>query len=164
MVKYLLTHWGRVMHICVGNLTIISSDNGLLPGLRQAIIWTNAGILLNGPLWTKLQWNLNLNSIIFIKKNAFMWSTKLRPFYLGLNVLSKVHWCYIGGVNRPSGLPGSWTSPSWSAFPLTTPSWPQHGTPPAICFNAIPPHDYVIGYCSCEHHKDMNFPKTLPNH
>ena len=31
-------------YICIGNLTII--------GLRQAIIWTNAGILLIGPLET----------------------------------------------------------------------------------------------------------------
>ena len=44
-----LTHRGRVTHICVGNLTIIGSDNGLSPGRRQAIIWTNAGILLIGP-------------------------------------------------------------------------------------------------------------------
>ena len=27
-------------------LTNIGSDNGLAPGRRQAIIWTNAGILL----------------------------------------------------------------------------------------------------------------------
>ena len=47
-----LTHWGRVTHICVNKLTIIGSDNGLLPGQRQAIIWTNAGILLIGPLGT----------------------------------------------------------------------------------------------------------------
>ena len=47
-----LTHWGRVTHIYVDKLTIIDSDNGLLPGRRQAIIWTNAGILLIGPLWT----------------------------------------------------------------------------------------------------------------
>ena len=39
-----LTHWGRVMHICVGKLTTIGSDNGLLPVWRQAIIWTIAGI------------------------------------------------------------------------------------------------------------------------
>ena len=32
------THSGRVTHICVGNLTIIGSDNGLSPGRRQAII------------------------------------------------------------------------------------------------------------------------------
>ena len=25
------THWGRVMHICISTLTIIGSDNGLLP-------------------------------------------------------------------------------------------------------------------------------------
>ena len=49
---FLLTHWGRVTHICVSNLNIINSDNGLSPGRRQAIIWTNAGILLIGPLET----------------------------------------------------------------------------------------------------------------
>ena len=47
-----LTHWGRVTHICVGTNTNIGSDNGLSPGGRQAIIWTNAGILLIGPLAT----------------------------------------------------------------------------------------------------------------
>ena len=48
----LSTHWGRVTHICVGNLTIIGSDNGLSPGRRQAIIWSNAGILLIGLVGT----------------------------------------------------------------------------------------------------------------
>ena len=45
MVLY-LTHWGRATHICISKLTIIGSDNGLSPEWRQAIIWTNAGILL----------------------------------------------------------------------------------------------------------------------
>ena len=54
----LLNHWGREMHICVGKLTIIASDNGLLPGQRQAIIWTNAGKLLIEPLGT------NFNEIL----------------------------------------------------------------------------------------------------
>ena len=45
-----LTHWGRVTYICVGYLAIIGSDNGLLPGRRQAIIWIIVGILLIGPL------------------------------------------------------------------------------------------------------------------
>ena len=48
-----LTHWGREMHICVSKLTIIGSDNGLSTGRRQAIIWTNAGILSIEPLGTK---------------------------------------------------------------------------------------------------------------
>ena len=39
-----LTHWGRVTHICVGNLTIIGSDNGLSSGRRQAIIGTDDGL------------------------------------------------------------------------------------------------------------------------
>ena len=45
-----LTHWGRVAHICIGKLTVIVWDNGLSPGRHQAIISTNAGILLIGPL------------------------------------------------------------------------------------------------------------------
>ena len=32
---YYLTHWCRVMHICVGKLTIIGSDNGWSPGRCQ---------------------------------------------------------------------------------------------------------------------------------
>ena len=56
-MDYFLTHWGRVTHICVGNLTIIGSDNGLSPGRRQAIILTNAGILLIGPLGTNFNEN-----------------------------------------------------------------------------------------------------------
>ena len=47
-----LTHSGRVTHICIRELTIIGSDNGLSPGRRQTIIRTNAGILLIGSLET----------------------------------------------------------------------------------------------------------------
>ena len=50
-----LARWGRVTHICVG---VIDSDNGLLPGRRQAIIKTNAGTLLIGPLATNFKENL----------------------------------------------------------------------------------------------------------
>ena len=41
-----LTHWGRETHICISKLTVIGSDNGLSPSRRQAIFWTNAGILV----------------------------------------------------------------------------------------------------------------------
>ena len=47
-----LTHWGRVTHICVSKLTIIGLDDGSSPVRRQAIIWTNAGILLIRTLGT----------------------------------------------------------------------------------------------------------------
>ena len=47
-----ITHRGRVTHTCVGKLTIIGWDNGLSPVRRLAIIWTNAEILLTGPIGT----------------------------------------------------------------------------------------------------------------
>ena len=43
---YMLIHCGRVVHIWVGKLIIIASDNGLSPYRRQAIILTYAGKLL----------------------------------------------------------------------------------------------------------------------
>ena len=83
-----LTHWGRVTHICVGNLTIIGSDNGLSPGRLQAIIWTNAGILLIGPLGTNFSEILfGIHTFSSRKMHMKMSSVKCRPFCLGLNVL-----------------------------------------------------------------------------
>ena len=83
-----LTHWGRVTHICVSKLTIIGSDNGLSPDRRQAIIWTNAGILSIGPLGTKLSEILIAIHIFSFKKmHLKMSSGKWQPSCLGLNVL-----------------------------------------------------------------------------
>ena len=67
-----LIHWGRVTHICVSNLTIIGSDNGLSPGRRQAITETYVGWnVVNWNIGYRLQWNFNMNSNIFIQENAF---------------------------------------------------------------------------------------------
>ena len=87
--KLLLTHWGRVTYTCVGNLTIIGPDNGLSPGRRQAIIWTNAGILLIGPWGTNVSEILiGIHTFSFKKINLKMSSAKWRPFCLGLNMLT----------------------------------------------------------------------------
>ena len=75
-------------HICVGNLTIIGSDNGLSPGRRQAITWTNVGILLIGPLGTNFnEMLIEINTFSFKKIHLKMSSGKWRPFCLYLNVL-----------------------------------------------------------------------------
>ena len=59
---------GETMHCtpCYNSkLTIIGSDNGLSPGRRQAILWTNTGMLFLGQLETNFNWN----SHIFIEEN-----------------------------------------------------------------------------------------------
>ena len=84
-----LTHWGRVTHICISKLTLIGSDNGLSPGRHQAIIWTNAGILLIGPLVTIFREILiKIYSFLYKKMHLKMSSGKWLPFCLGLNVLT----------------------------------------------------------------------------
>ena len=84
-----LTLWGRVTHICVGNLTISGSDNGLAPNRRQAIIWTNAGILLIGPLRTAFSDILiKVHTYSFKKMHLKTSSAKWRPFCFGLIVLT----------------------------------------------------------------------------
>ena len=76
-----LTHWGRVTHICVGKLNSIGSDNGLSPGRRQAIIWTNAGILLIGPLGTNFtEILIEIRTFSLKKISLKMSSAKCRPF------------------------------------------------------------------------------------
>ena len=83
-----LTHRGRVTHICVSDLTIIGSDNGLSPGRRQAIIGTNAELLLNGPLGTNFSEILiEILTFSFKKMCLKVSSAKWRPFCLCLNVL-----------------------------------------------------------------------------
>ena len=81
-------HWGRVAHICVGNLTTIGSDNGLSPDRCQAIIWTSDGISLIGSLGTHFSEILVEIEIFSVKK---MSSGNCRPFCLGLNVLKYVN-------------------------------------------------------------------------
>ena len=86
----LLTHSSRVTHICVNKLTIVVWDNGLSPERRQAIIWTNARILLIGPFSRNFSEILIvIHTFSFNKMRLNMSSAKRRPFPLGPNVLSR---------------------------------------------------------------------------
>ena len=86
--RLVLINWGLVMHICVSKLTIIGLDNGLSPGRRQAIIRTNAGILLLWPLGTNFREVLVEILIFSFKKMRLkVSSAKRQPFCLDLNEL-----------------------------------------------------------------------------
>ena len=87
--------FSRFMWLCVtfmcdfysaNILTIISSDNGWLPGRRQIIIWTNAGMLLIGPLGTTF-------SEIYIKVHTFSFKKMLLEMSCG-------HWRPFGFVTN----------------------------------------------------------------
>ena len=105
--SFSLTHWGRVTHICVSKLIIIGSDNGLSPGWRQAIIWTNAGILWIGPLGTNFsEIFIEIHMSSFKKMHWKMSSAKCRPSCLGLNVIFK---------DRTKWLTFCWLQ-KWNAF------------------------------------------------
>ena len=87
-VLRVLTHRGRLTHICVGNLTTIGLDNGLSPSRRQDIIWTNIVLLLIIPLGTKFS-DILIEMYTFAckKMHLKMSSGKWWPFCLGLSVL-----------------------------------------------------------------------------
>ena len=85
----MLPHWGRVTHICVSELSIIGSDNGLSPGRRQAIILTNGGILLirtSGRNFSEIL--SEVHTFSFKKMLLNRSSRKWWPFCLGFNVLT----------------------------------------------------------------------------
>ena len=81
----MLTPWCGETHICVSKLSSIGSDNGLSPGRRQAIIWTNAGILLIrnfGTNCSKMSSKIHINSLKndnkdVLGKMAYIWSIRL---------------------------------------------------------------------------------------
>ena len=94
-----LTHWCRVTHTCVGRLIIIGLDNDLSPGRRQAIIWTNDGILLIGPLGTNFsEISIVIETFSFKKIYLKISSGKSRPFCFGLNVLKNFPRGWQGAV------------------------------------------------------------------
>ena len=132
-LSYFLTHWGRVTHICVGKLTIIVSDNGLSPGRRQVIIWTNAGILLIEPLGTNFsEISIGIQIFSFTKMPLKMPSAKWRPFCLGLNVLTP--WVAMAVVpwlqNRASGHVPVMITRAKSIHSFPSPPHPHFANPP----------------------------------
>ena len=84
-----LTHWGWVTHICISKLTIIGSDNSLVLVWRQAIIWTNAGILWIGPSGTNFsEMSSKIHTFSFKKMHMKMSSGKWPTFCLSLIMLN----------------------------------------------------------------------------
>ena len=107
--QYCLTHWGRVTHICVGNLTIIGSDNGLsAPSHYLNQCWN----IVNWTLRNKFQWNCNRNSNIFIQENAFENIVcEMASICLGLNVLIRIN-TFSGKRQKWNGLFNDWMKES----------------------------------------------------
>ena len=68
-------------HTYVCKLTIIGSDNGLSPGRRQAIIWSNAAMLLIWTLGTNFSEFLSkIHAFAFKKMHLKISSAKWCPF------------------------------------------------------------------------------------
>ena len=82
-----LTHWGRLTYLCVGNLTIIGSDNSLAPVRCQDIIWIKASILSVRP------WLICFSEILF----------KIQKFSFNQDVLENVI-CQSGGHLIPASV------------------------------------------------------------
>ena len=90
-------------HICVNKLTIICSGNGLSSDWCQAIIWTNAGILLIGLLGTNF-------SAIVIEIHTFPWKEVHLKMWSGNGIiLSIIFSCVFW---RQSHRPPKWR---WSS-------------------------------------------------
>ena len=86
---YIFTESCGCNYLDINYQDIIGSDHGLSPGRRQAMIWTNAGMLLIGPFGTNFSEILMEIYIFSFKKMDLKMSSDIwRPFCLGLNVLT----------------------------------------------------------------------------
>ena len=130
-LRLFLTHRGRVTHICVDKLTIIGSCNGLSPRRRQAIIRTNAGILLIGPLGTNFSEILiEIHTFSLKKVHLKMSSAKWRPFWIGFNVLTMTPsqspcTARLPVVRAVGDLCKTWSSPNLYLDQPITKAWCQ---------------------------------------
>ena len=90
----MISYWGRVTLICVGNLTIIVSYKGFSPGRCQAIIWPNAGMLLIWPWETKFnEISIKIHTFSFFRKMAAILSRSLLFSGKSAYVLASSPWC-----------------------------------------------------------------------
>ena len=84
------THLTLVPHIRVGNLTITGPDKDLSPDRRQAIIGSNAGILLIGRSETNFsEIIIKIHTFSFKEMHLKTSSGKWWPFCLGLDALNQ---------------------------------------------------------------------------
>ena len=135
LLKHFLvsTHWGGVTHICISTLTIIGSENGLLPGQHQAIIWTKAGTLPNGSLGLNFsEISIEIHTFSFKKMHLKMLSGNCLPFCPGLNVLTHPLLCHHCNIKNFTYLPEwfrhverlSWRVKTYPEYPnVFTASW-----------------------------------------
>ena len=103
--------------ICVDNLNIIVSDNGLSPGWHQAIIWTNSGILLIGPLGRNFSGILSEIHIFSFQKMCLKMSSEKFGHFVVFCVLTHQMLVPCAYSTWPwSSLYMQWPS----SYPLTT--------------------------------------------
>ena len=122
-VQKVLTHWGQVTHICVSNLTIIGSDNGLSPGGHQPNHYLHQHWnIVNWILGNKLQWNIQweissfwkmaavlsqplcvLNYVLFRKcycRHSFVQNLIFAAWYLVHESEDLIYRCHLAHWNR----------------------------------------------------------------
>ena len=88
--------WVNSLRLSVSEIIITGSNNGLLPGQHQVIIWTNAEVLLIGPLGINISEILiEIYTISFKKMHLKMSSAQCCLFHFGLNDLT---WRLQGAV------------------------------------------------------------------
>ena len=89
VTKHIEAEW--CIYIYISKLIIIGSDNGLSPNRHQAIIRTNAGILLIERLGTNFSGILiKMHTFSFKKMHLKISSGKFQPLCLSLSVLTHV--------------------------------------------------------------------------
>ena len=114
----MLTHRG---HTCMSKPSITVSDNVLLPGRREGIIWTNTAILLIETLGTIFSeiWS-EIHAFSFKKMHLKMSSAKWRSYYNGFDVFRQLttaitHGQSIWGlVNLARNHPTKWFTQNYT--------------------------------------------------
>ena len=147
----MLTCWGRVTHIYVGNLTTIGSNNDFSPGRCQSIIWTNIGILFIEPIRTNsCEISVGIKIFSLIKIHLKTSSGKWRPCCLRLNCVSIITILglpWMCGYSDRRSLPWKWNVGHWGNVGHHFIMAMHNINPAAYAFQSWWDHLYEFQYC-----------------
>ena len=116
IVKQVLTHWGRVTHICVSNLTTIGSGNIMacrLDGAKPLSEPMLEYCYLDGPLVTNFSEILiEIYTFSFKRMHLKISPEKWWPFCLGLNELNDQPYQHLFSPKKACRVLKTWCSKS----------------------------------------------------
>ena len=122
-VKLALTHWVRVMHICVSKLSYLWFRQWLVAWKAPNHYFKQCWNIVHWSPKNTFQWNFNQDSYILIRENPFENARKLIIIFIGSNVFNVRFKGNLINTLRQCNMMNGIFKRCWLGLPSQHPSW-----------------------------------------